>query len=208
MTLPLAVEFDLFDLTHFSDKLLGGKTFSLYQNFSGRIRNKGGYSLTVIPVIFSGQRPHLESIRVEVNSLHFCTNCQGLAVLALLGGRRSLRFRKRLWTVNGPRCIVGATPMQIDYPRQAWSPWNGWPLPKWSQAAYKWPIYKQSAGGRSTADRYLMETSSVYQRLRRERQMDALAAIKRWRKHRKSERETHAWHAHMHSQSREEQQMN
>lgn len=79
------------------------------------------------------------------------------------------------------RSALWATPMQIDYPRQHWSPQNGWPLLTWSQAAYKWTIYKQSAGGWSTADRYLMETSSACYRLCRERQMEGRPAIKHWK---------------------------
>lgn len=86
----------------------------------------------------------------------------------------------------------GSYSMQIDYPRQRWSLRNGWPLLTWSQAAYKWTIYKQSAGGRSTADRYLMETSSACYRLRGERQMESRPAIKHWR-NTQTRRARHIW---------------
>lgn len=109
----------------------------------------------------------------------FCGNC-------------ILCFKRRLFTVNGPQCIVGAIPMQIDYSRQRWSPRNGWSLLTWSQAAYKWTIYKQRAGGRSTADRCLMETSSASCGLRGERQMEGRPAIKRWRDT-QTRRARHVW---------------
>lgn len=72
-------------------------------------------------------------------------------------------------TVNGVQCAVGAAAIQTDYSCHCWSTWNGWPLPKWSQAAYKCSLYKRSAGGQSAWDRYLMETSGVYCRLHGER---------------------------------------
>lgn len=85
---------------------------------------------------------------------------------------------RSLWTINGVRCTVGAAAIQIDYSCHCWSTWNGWPLLKWSQAAYKCTLYKQSTGGQSAWDRYLMETSSVYCRLHGERWMATWTAAK------------------------------
>lgn len=76
-----------------------------------------------------------------------------------------------LWTVNGAQCTVEAAALQIDYTCHCWSTWNDWPLPEWSQVAYKCILYKQSTGGQSEWNRYLMETSIVYCSLYSERQM-------------------------------------
>ena len=117
------------------------------------------------------------------------------------------------WTVNGVRCIVGAAAIQTDYACHCWSTWNGRPLRKWSQAAYKCTLYKQSTGGQSAPDRYLMETSGVYCRLHGERWIAAWTAAKCSQTHththtNKPERHTHACASthtqgtHMESQSR------
>lgn len=86
---------------------------------------------------------------------------------------------RSLWIVNGVQCTVGAAAIQIDYACHCWSSWNGWLLPEWSQAAYKCTLYKQSTGGQSAWDRYLMETSSAFCRLRGERQMATWTAAQK-----------------------------
>lgn len=106
---------------------------------------------------------------------------------------QSLLLRS-VWTVNGAQCTVDAAAIQIDYACHCWSTWNGWPLREWSRAAYECTLYRQSAGGQSAWNWYLMVVSRVYCSLHGERQMAAWTAVKCLYAH----TETHARLTHGH----------